>query len=105
LSYVGDALSLASFRESSELEFGADDAFILAPDGDDAELITLKHLKSRHGEQRDIALTFDKTRQSFSPSESTTATAKPNGKLQTALSRLWDGTATATDDGGDDDGF
>ena len=31
-SYSGDGLNLASFRESSELEFGADDAFILVPD-------------------------------------------------------------------------
>jgi replicative DNA helicase len=31
-SYTG--LSLASFRETSELEYGADDAFILAPDGE-----------------------------------------------------------------------
>jgi hypothetical protein len=36
-SYSGEGLNLASFRESSELEFGADDAFILHPDGDDAE--------------------------------------------------------------------
>src|SRR5262249_2039868 len=28
-------LNLASYRESSELEFGADDAFILVPDGKD----------------------------------------------------------------------
>ena len=31
-SYSGEGLNLASFRESSELEFGADDAFILTPD-------------------------------------------------------------------------
>ena len=30
-SYSGDGLNLASFRESSELEFGADDAFIMVP--------------------------------------------------------------------------
>ena len=28
-SYAGDLLNMASFRESSELEFGADDAFII----------------------------------------------------------------------------
>ena len=51
-SYDGEGLNLASFRESSELEFGADDAFILHPDGVDTErnFVTLKHLKSRHGE-------------------------------------------------------
>jgi len=57
-SYAGDALSLASFRESSEVEFGADDAFILVPDAEDADSVTLRHLKSRHGEARDIALAF-----------------------------------------------
>src|SRR5262249_57566382 len=31
-SSYGEGLNLASFRESSELEFGADDAFILVPD-------------------------------------------------------------------------
>ena len=45
-SYDADGLNLASFRESSELEFGADDAFILAPDAKDAGRVTLKHLKS-----------------------------------------------------------
>jgi len=97
-SYSADGLNLASFRESSELEFGADDAFILAPDAKDAELVTLRHLKSRHGEQRDIALTFDKARQSFTPLDTSTATAKPDGKLQAALRLLWDGTAAADDE-------
>lgn len=32
VSYDGAGLNLASFRESSELEFGADDAFMLVPD-------------------------------------------------------------------------
>ena len=31
-SSYNDGLSLASFRETSELEYGADDAFVLAPD-------------------------------------------------------------------------
>ena len=99
-SYSADGLNLASFRESSELEFGADDAFILAPDAKDGELVTLRHLKSRHGEQRDIPLTFDKARQSFTPFDSTNATPKPDGKLQGALRLLWDRTA-ADDDGPD----
>ena len=103
-SYAADGLNLASFRESSELEFGADDAFILAPDAKDAELVTLRHLKSRHGQQRDIPLTFDKARQSFTPFDSTTATPKPDGKLQGALRLLWDRTAADDDglDGGND---
>jgi hypothetical protein len=55
----------------------------------------LRHLKARHGEQRDIALTFDKARQAFTPRTSTAAKAKPDGKLQAALRSLWDRTATA----------
>ena len=59
-SYSGDGLNLASFRESSELEFGADDAFILVPAEDAAEFgpvaVTLKHLKARHTEPKDLAL-------------------------------------------------
>lgn len=103
-SYDADGLNLASFRESSELEFGADDAFILAPDAKDAELVTLRHLKSRHGEQRDIVLTFDKARQSFTPLDATAATTKPDGKLQAALRSMWDRTAADDDEhhGGDD---
>ena len=64
-SYHHDAVTLASFRDSSELEFGADDAFILAPDAKDAELVTLRHLKSRHGEQRDGAALQDTIRAHF----------------------------------------
>lgn len=66
-SYAGEGLNLASFRESSELEFGADDAFIIHPVNDNAEgeMMTLKHLKSRHGECRSLTLYFDRARQSF----------------------------------------
>jgi replicative DNA helicase len=64
-SYAGDGLNLASFRESSELEFGADDAFILVPTGEST--VTLKHLKARHSEPRDMVLEFDRKRQRFTP--------------------------------------
>ncbi len=105
-SYAADALNLASFRESSELEFGADDAFILAPDAKDAELVTLKHLKSRHGATQDLLLTFDKARQSFAPVDSTTATPPPDGKLTARLRTLWDAAGTADDNqGGADETF
>jgi len=63
-TYAPETLNLASFRESSELEFGADDAFILAP-ADDADAMILKHLKSRYGETRDLHLRFDRKRQNF----------------------------------------
>ena len=65
-SYTGSGLSLASFRESSELEFGADDAFILAPlDDAKPDVVRLAHLKSRHSAARTIDLRFDRGRQSF----------------------------------------
>jgi replicative DNA helicase len=64
------SLSLASFRESSELEYGADDAYMLVSDqGDEyGTSVILKHLKARHSERVDIALTFDGLCQSFSDS-------------------------------------
>lgn len=64
-SYDADGLGLASFRESSELEFGADDAFLLVPDKDDRDAVVLKHLKARHGEPRDLSLEFDRSLQRF----------------------------------------
>lgn len=106
-SSYGEGLNLASFRESSELEFGADDAFILAP-GDDAEgptssRVVLKHLKSRHGEARDIDLSFDRKHQRFTPTDAAPhRAARPDrGKLQDALRSLWKTTdPDAEDDGG-----
>ena len=70
-SYSGEGLNLASFRESSELEFGADDAFILTPDDKAEGNVILRHLKSRNGECRDLHMRFDKPRQSFTPIDST----------------------------------
>ena len=58
-------LSLASFRESSELEFGADDAFILSRSS--AQQVELRHLKARHSEPFDHVLNFDGSLQRFSP--------------------------------------
>jgi replicative DNA helicase len=97
----GEGLNLASFRESSELEFGADDAFILTPDGDDTDRVTLRHLKSRHGEARDITLTFDRKRQRFAPVVEQETHADAASK-RSALAALWKRTATAGDDGGGD---
>ena len=97
-SYAGDGLNLASFRESSELEFGADDAFILVP-ADAPDRVTLRHLKARHTQPMDIALRFDRPCQSFTPVDSwDTGETKPDGKLQSALASLWDKTEPADDD-------
>jgi replicative DNA helicase len=103
-SYAGEALSLASFRESSELEFGADDALMLVPEDDDPESVTLKHLKSRHGEARDLALTFTRRLQRFTPAGADPGQGPDAGRLQKALADLWANTAPAQDDehGGDE---
>ncbi len=99
-----DGLSLASFRETSELEYGADDAFILTPNGDIGASpslpVILKHLKSRHGETRDMTLTFDRHHQRFTVETAAVAPAppKPDGKLTAAIAALWDRTPPARDD-------
>jgi replicative DNA helicase len=98
-SYAGEGLNLASFRESSELEFGADDAFILAPDGGPGS-VTLKHLKSRHGAALDIALHFDGALQRFTPAGPPRAGA---GDLKAALAEAWRQTPAAADGEEDDE--
>lgn len=61
--------SMASFRESSEAEYGADDCLILSPADDDhrapVRSMLLTHAKSRYGEQRDAALAFHRGVQRF----------------------------------------
>lgn len=97
-SYAADALSLASFRESSELEFGADDAFMLAPAETPGEVM-LRHLKARNSGQKDIRLRFDGARQSFTPIESEPPASRDAFGLQAALERLWND-VDDRDDGG-----
>lgn len=100
-SYEGNALTLASFRESSELEFGADDAFILSPDNKAKNVVTLRHLKARHTEPRDIRLRFDRRVQSFDVYAITPGT-KSDGKLSASLATLWKRTPAAnTEDEGE----
>ena len=66
-SYDAEFINLASYKESGELEFGADDAFILAPSKDLSGGRVLKHLKARHGETQDLELEFDGATQQFKP--------------------------------------
>lgn len=96
-SYASDGLNLASFRESSELEFGADSAYLLAPDKTDAELVTLRCLKNRHGDTQGLPLHFDKQHQAFRPLDAPAAAA-PDGKLTARLRGLWDQAGTAGDE-------
>jgi replicative DNA helicase len=95
-SYAGDGLNLASFRESSELEYGADDAFLLTPDDEDGESVTLRHLKSRHGAPEDIRLDFCRPLQRFTPHEET-ASRPDAARMRADLVALWNRTATAGD--------
>jgi replicative DNA helicase len=96
-STYAEGLSLASFRESSELEFGADDAFILAPYGN-GETMTLRHLKSRHGEPRDLSLHFDRKLQRFSSVSDAPEPVEATGERRPALTALWNRTPEAPDD-------
>ena len=103
-STYSEGLNLASFRESSELEFGADDAFMLVPGGDGegptSSHVILKHLKSRHGEARDMDLSFDRKHQRFTSANATPhRAARPDrGKLQDALRSLWKSTDPAAEE-------
>ena len=110
-SYASDGLSLASFRETSELEYGADDALILAPiDESDPTRVRLSHLKARHGRQVTQDLYFNRSVQSFTlidgPFTSfapelprvTVPAADIRPTASEALRRLWDTSALANDD-------
>lgn len=81
-----DNAGLASFRESSELEYGADDAFIMAT-GKTPDLVTLRHVKSRHGARTDLPLAFDGSLQRFTPIDD--AAAQDTDILQNAAA-LWE---------------
>jgi replicative DNA helicase len=85
-SYDADGLSLASFRESSELEFGADDAFILARTSE--QQVLLNHLKARHSEPCNHLMDFDGALQRFAPVAATEqADDQQGGRFD--MSSLW----------------
>jgi replicative DNA helicase len=89
-----DGLGLASFRESSELEYGADDAYLLVPDpdgqgGKGGDLL-LRHVKCRYGAATDIPLQFDGRHQQFTAE----TTERPDDGLRAKLADLWNRTAT-----------
>jgi replicative DNA helicase len=58
-------LNLASFRGSSELEYGCDSAYLLVPD--DTGGIRFRCEKNRYGDVADIVTRFDPTTQTFTP--------------------------------------
>lgn len=63
-----EGVNLASFRGSSEIEFGADSAYILQANPK-AGVAILKDEKQRFRQQRDIHLRFDGPRQTFTAGE------------------------------------
>lgn len=58
-------LNLASFRGSSELEYGTDAAYLLEPAGDGG--ILLRCEKNRYGAVADLPTLFDQKTQTFTP--------------------------------------
>lgn len=62
---TGYGAGMASFRESSELEYGADDAFVLEPKKGSDDVVEVKHHKSRYGQTQEVFLVFDKSIQRF----------------------------------------
>ena len=58
-------LNLASFRGSSELEYGADAAYLLTPD--DTGGIVFQCEKNRYAALADVRTSFDPTIQTFTP--------------------------------------
>jgi len=80
-TYAAGAMSLASFRDSGELEYGADDAFLLAPPDDGEEdVVQLSHLKCRHGETRTVDLRFNKPQQAFTLIQNTPTKPKTSAR-------------------------
>lgn len=125
-TYSAAAMSLASYRDSGELEYGADNAYLLAPiDEAEPNVVRLSHLKCRNGAQQTIDLHFDRPHQRFTLLDAAVdgrpapapARGKRGRKTKTAtpdpafsperLAELWGATAAApadvvTDDGGDE---
>jgi replicative DNA helicase len=101
-SYDAGGLGLASFKESGELEYGADSAYLLCPDARGGDGVALRCLKDRNGEPRDVALRFTRRLQRFDspPAEKPSA---DQAKVQSALAAAWERTPPAVDgEGGED---
>lgn len=97
-SYDPNGLGLASFKESGELEYGADSAYLLAPDANGGNAVTLRCLKDRNGEPIDITLHFDRRRQRFIVADGGKPPAPDPGKLRAALDAVWRTTIPAGPD-------
>lgn len=85
--YNANEIGMGSFRESSEIEYGSDDAFVLVEEERTAvsldepfppRVLNLKHVKSRNNQRHDLRLEFDGSVQQFRllPSRSQAAGAE-----------------------------
>lgn len=70
--YNSRELGMGSFRESSEIEYGVDDAFVLTDEDGSSEdngggprVMMLRHVKSRNHQRKDLRLEFDGAVQQF----------------------------------------
>jgi replicative DNA helicase len=70
--YNSRELGMGSFRESSEIEYGVDDAFVLTDEDGSGEdngggprVMMLRHVKSRNHQRKDLRLEFDGAVQQF----------------------------------------
>jgi replicative DNA helicase len=113
-TYDGQHLTMASLRESGELEFGCDDCLILHPTDDDptapVRSMLLRHEKARYGEPKDVALNFHRQTQRFEvdPFIPASPSAPPpgmapgadHGGLTVEFQALWNRIAPARDEEG-----
>lgn len=70
--YNANEIGLGSFRESSEIEYACDDAYVMFREGesdpsagDGRRVVGLKHVKSRNHMQKDLRFEFDGAVQRF----------------------------------------
>lgn len=68
--YNKEEIGMGSFRESSEIEYGVDDAFVLVEEEDPettsgSRILNLRHVKSRNHQRVDLRLLFEGVTQRF----------------------------------------
>jgi replicative DNA helicase len=85
-SYDAAGLGLASFKETGEIEYGADSAYLLCPAREGGNDVLLRCLKDRYGEPRDIALEFHRRAQRFTVSEFVKGPDKTQAQAKVAAS-------------------
>jgi hypothetical protein len=76
---------------------------MLSADGDQGDTVTLRHLKSRHGECRDLELTFHRRYQRFTSAASDKEPRQDRRKQRQDIAAAWERTGQATDGEGDEE--